>query len=130
MKDAKFYDTHKLMVYSELLTKMIGDLDEFGMQATRAYQDGIITEKEMQSIHKKLTLQIERIEPKRILLITELNKRFKADTGLSKGPSDLSKYLYDLNALHPDLFLSKSEYEFKKSRKREDIIMGPGIGEA
>ena len=43
-RNVKGLDTRKLMVYSELISKIVADLDSIGMQATYAARDGQITD--------------------------------------------------------------------------------------
>lgn len=120
-KGLKYLETQKVVIYSELLTAMIGDMDAIGMQATNAHNDKQITEKVRDEIHIKLVKQIEIIEPKRIELVKELNKRVKADVGLNRGPSDLGEWLHTFKKDYPDMFLTKAEFEFKtKTEKKKE----------
>ena len=117
-KDLKYLETQKLTIYSELLTKMIDDMDTIGMQATTAHKDKQITRRVMEDVHKKLVAQIEIVEPKRIELVKELNKRIKKDIGINRGPSDLGVWLHSFQLEHPDMFLSKAEFTMKKNEKK------------
>jgi hypothetical protein len=112
-KDPKYFDVQRLVVYSELLTKMIFDIDDVGMRATRAAETKIITEEQMQEIHDKLIPTVQNIEPKRIAIVKELNKRIKSEIGLKKGTTDLDEYLHSFKTDFPDIYLTKAEYDFK-----------------
>ena len=123
IKGLKVMDTQRIMVYSELLTAMIENMDSIGMQATKACEDKIISEVTMKEIHDKLTKQINIVEPKRIELVKELNNRIKKDVGLNRGTSDMDLWLHTFKTDYPDLFLTKAEFEFKKMQdsKKEAV---------
>jgi uncharacterized short protein YbdD (DUF466 family) len=118
-KEPKYFDMQRLVVYSELLSKMIYDIDEVGMRAVRAEQTGIITEENMKEIHAKLIPIIQDIEPKRIAIVKELNKRIKAEVGLMKGTSDLDGYLDSFKKEYPNIYLTKEEYDLKLREEKQ-----------
>jgi uncharacterized short protein YbdD (DUF466 family) len=121
-KEPKYFDVQRLVVYSELLTKMIYDIDDVGMRATRAAETGIITKDKMAEIHEKLIPTIENIEPKRIAIVKELNKRIKAEIGLTKGTTDLDEYLHGFKSEYPDIFLTKAEFDYKQKSKADKDV--------
>lgn len=127
IKGLKVMDTHKIMVYSELLTAMIEKMDSVGMQATQACEDKIINETTMRKIHNDLTKQINIVEPKRIELVKELNNRIKKDVGLNRGTSDMDMWLHSFKTEYPDMFLSKAEFEFRKMQdKKKEAVKKTG----
>lgn len=121
-KDVKFLETQKIVIYSELATGMMQQCDELGMQATKAVQIGSITEKEKTEIHNALLIQMQTIEDKRIELVKELDKRMKTDLGLSKGPSTISKYLYDMRAKYPFIDYSEADWKFYQSEQEKKKV--------
>jgi len=116
MRNVKGLDTRKLMVYSELISKIVGDLDAIGMQATYAARDGQITDQNKDSIHKVLIAKIDIYEPIRIEIVKEINKRFKKDLAVAKGPSELDELIQGFRKDYPDMFLTKAEFDFKASK--------------
>ena len=117
MRNVKGIDTRKLMVYSELISKIVSDLDAIGMQATYAARDGQITDQNKDKIQSSLLAKINIYEPIRIELVTEVNKRFKKDLNVSQGPSELDEFVIGIRKEYPDMFLTKAEYDFKQSQK-------------
>lgn len=117
-KSVKQIETQKLMVYTEVLTKMVSDLDVFGMNITQKKFDGIITEKEMTAIHTKLAKQIHICEPKRIECAKEITRRIKEDLGINRGPGDIEIMIQNFQTEYPNLNKTKEDLELEKLNEK------------
>lgn len=137
-RNLKGMTTQKLMVYTEILTKMLGDLDDLGMRFTYAAGDGRITDKEKQDNQIKLLNKINLYEQLRIQCVTEINNRFKDDMKVINGPSDIDDMLRGLKKEFPmvmygskaewDLHIKEEQTKFKEAEE-DNPPLGDGVVE-
>lgn len=137
-RNLKGMTTQKLMVYTEILTKMLGDLDDLGMRFTYAAGDGRITDKEKEDNQIKLLNKINLYEQLRIQCVTEINNRFKDDMKVINGPSDIDDMLRGIKQKFPmvmygskaewDLHVKEGEEMLKANEKKKvETEAGDGV---
>lgn len=111
-------ESQKLVIYSELLTKMVSDLDQLGRLVTECCQNGGIEVKEMREVHKDMILQIQIFEPRRIEIVKELTKRMKNDLGINRGPGDIDAYCNKI--LSQYIHIGKTKEQIAAYKKAEE----------
>lgn len=121
-KDLKFLDVEKIAFYADLLGKMISDIESVGIAAYKAHENKIITEDVMTEIHEPLFKQVKILEPRMHACNDELDKRMKADLGINRGPKALDVFLHKIKGDYADIYMSKSEFEFKTESLRVEGI--------
>lgn len=112
-------EIQKLVIYSELLTKMTGDLDHLGRLITECCQNGGMDVKEMREVHKDMILQIEIFEPRRIEIVKELTRRLKNDIGINRGPGDIDAYCNKILAKYIHIGKTKEQIAAYKDAEKE-----------
>lgn len=116
-KDPKHLESQKVMVYLEIITKMSSDIYQLGEIIYMNHQWGGINSKDKDILLKKLNDQMVIIEDKRVPLAKEISKRIKADTGINKGPWDISIMIKEIYDNHPVLYKGEDEIKFEASKK-------------
>jgi len=94
---------------------MAYDIQDVGVKASLAESHGAITKVEKDKLHKELYSKITKIDAALLDSLTELNKRLKSDMGLPYGFQEINKFLLKYKDTHPDIYLTESEYKFKKA---------------
>lgn len=101
----------QVMIYAELTTQQLDELDRYGMDVTLCESFGGMTEEEKKEIHDSLSLKIIKIEETRLSLVKEINKRMRRDLKIGFGPSDVQPYLNKFQTEFP--LIGKGEAEVK-----------------
>ena len=107
----KNFPTPQIMVYAELTTTQLDELDKYGMDIALCESYGGITKAEMKELHEKLSIKMLKIEESRIALLKEINSRMRRDLNVSFGPSDVQPYLNKIQTKFP--LIGKGEAEVK-----------------
>lgn len=113
--------TPQIMVYAELTTKQLEELDAYGMDVTVCESHGGITESEKDEIHISLSEKMNVIEESRILLVKEINKRMRRDLNTSFGPSDVQPYLNKFQKNYPYIGLGESEIKARLKEQTKKV---------
>lgn len=109
--------TPQLMVYAELMTNQIDELDKYGMDVRLCESYGGISKTDMEKIHNDLALKISNGEEARISLVAEINRRMKKDLKIDFGPSDVQPYLNKYQKEFP--LIGKGEAEIKAFNEKK-----------
>lgn len=114
----KEMNTQKLVIYAELLTGMVNEMDGFGRKVTQAKMDDYLTDSEMQEIHKDLMAKITMAEEARIELVKELSTRIKKDLSIRISPTTVHDTLRKYQEKYPYIGMSKAELEYLETEKK------------
>lgn len=116
--------TQQLMVYAELITNQVDELDRFGMDVKVCESFGGMSKNEMEEIHNKLSLKITEGEKTRISLVKEINRRMRRDLKISFGPSDVQPYLNKIQQEFPLIGKGEAEIKAHLEKKRREKTQG------
>ena len=114
--------TSKLFPYSEMVTTMINELDNFGSEVEECHAYGGMTLNNKKEIQDKLTNKILKLDDVRIDLVKEINRRLKKDLGIGFGPSDVQPYLNKILTEFPTIGKGESEIKMMVEKERRASI--------